>query len=77
MGRYHINGKLIRFTLDELEKDELPLDLKKYIKEDIVDGRWIILIKNKTPCYKEHVLNRNYWLHLEKRPLAFFIKKDV
>jgi len=25
-------GKIIRFTMDELEKDELPLELKDYIQ---------------------------------------------
>jgi hypothetical protein len=36
-------GQIIYFTLDELEKDELPEELKEYIRgilPDIKDGRW-------------------------------------
>lgn len=36
-------GQIIRFTLDELEKDELPEELKEYIRgilQDIENGRW-------------------------------------
>lgn len=37
------NGQLIYLTLDELEKDKLPNDLKEYIRgilPDIEEGRW-------------------------------------
>ncbi|MED3625362.1 SMI1/KNR4 family protein [Neobacillus thermocopriae] len=37
-------GQIIKFTLDELDKDELPEELKKYVKgllPDIEDGRWL------------------------------------
>jgi hypothetical protein len=36
-------GQLIRFTIDELEKDELPKELKEYIRgiqKDFEDGGW-------------------------------------
>jgi len=35
--------QFIRFTIDELEKDELPFELKDYIRgiqKDIEDERW-------------------------------------
>jgi phosphoribosylformylglycinamidine (FGAM) synthase PurS component len=38
-------GKIIRFTIDELSKDELPVELKDYIKKiraEIENGRWDI-----------------------------------
>ncbi|MCQ6280862.1 hypothetical protein [Bacillus sp. EB600] len=38
------NGQIIYFTLDELEKNELPEELKEYIRgilPDIVEGRWL------------------------------------
>ncbi|MFY4776740.1 hypothetical protein [Metabacillus sp. RGM 3146] len=37
------NGRIIDFTLDELEKDELDGELKQYIKENlesIHSGKW-------------------------------------
>lgn len=36
-------GRMIRFTLDELEKNELPEEMKKLIKDNIEkinEGRW-------------------------------------
>lgn len=36
-------AQIIYFTLDELEKDELPVELKDYIREllpKIAEGRW-------------------------------------
>ncbi|AIM16955.1 MULTISPECIES: hypothetical protein [Neobacillus] len=36
-------GQIIKFTLDELEKDQLPKELKEYVRgllPDIEDGRW-------------------------------------
>jgi len=38
-----IGAQLIRFTLDEIDRDELPEKLKSYIKvnlDKIRDGKW-------------------------------------
>lgn len=43
-------AQIIYFTLDELEKDELPENLKEYIREilpEIEEGRWHYSGKNK------------------------------
>jgi len=36
-------AQMITFTMDELENDEMPVELKKYIKtieKDINEGKW-------------------------------------
>lgn len=36
-------AQMITFTMDELENDEMPVELKKYIKtieKEINEGRW-------------------------------------
>ncbi|MEH7094464.1 hypothetical protein [Neobacillus vireti] len=43
-------AQIIYFTLDELEKDELPESLKEYIRgllPEIVEGRWHYSGKHK------------------------------